>query len=288
VSILDAFAGLHHVYMACLSRRQVPVNDSTVFEYPASDFVFTRSDEFVHIDAEIDDTRIVIETVFLEVTSKVDHFVETFRYALHRCSSIIGGHKKTMSFHARTSKTTDAVKTTALSISNIVIVGSLLTLSLLEPHDPPPDLGEFVRYELRRVLTTREAAAVMNKLVDDDAVIAREITVDPGLAYSTTSSLVQSVSTWLVKTLSSRELVEFLETLYTAGVASDPSLCVALKFSRKRFNPACPRGVDALEHIIVQLDDVLDIDPGANIDVVIDMFSDVMNELAGAARRSSS
>ena len=41
---------------------------------------------------------------------------------------------------ARTSKTADAVKTTALSISNIVIVGSLLTLSLLEPDDPIPDL----------------------------------------------------------------------------------------------------------------------------------------------------
>ena len=288
MSILDAFAAFHHVDMTCLSRRQVPVNDSTVFEYPASDFVVTRSDEFVHVGAEIDDTRIVIETVFLEMAPKVDHFVETFGYVIHRCSSIIGGHKKIMSFHARTSKTTDAVKTTALSISNIVIVGSLLTLSLLEPNDPLPDLGEFVRYELRRVLTTREAAAVMRKLVDDDAAIAREITVDPGLACSTTSSLIHSVAAWLVKTHSSCELIEFLETMYTAGVASDPSLRLALKFSRKRFNPACPRGVASLEHIIVQLDDVLDIEPDMNIDVVIDMFSDVIRGLGGARPRWSS
>jgi len=274
--------------MTGLSRRQVPVNDSTVFEYPASDFVFTRSDEFVHIDTEIDDARIVIETVFLEVAPEVDHFVETFGYVIHRCSSIIGGHKKTMSFHARASKTTDAVKTTALSISNIVIVGSLLTLSLLEPHDPLPDLGELVRYELRRVLTTREAAAVMRKLVDDDAAVAREITVDPGLAYSTTSSLIHSISAWLAKTHSSCELIEFLETMYTAGIASDPSLCVALKFSRKRFNPACPRGVASLEYIIVQLDDVLDIEPDMNLDVVIDMFSDVIRGLGGARHRWSS
>jgi len=182
-----------------------------------------------------------------------------------------------MVFFARTSKPSDAVKTTALSISNIVIVGSLLTLSLLDSHDPLPDLGELVRYELRRVLTTREAAVVMRKLVDDDAAVAREIMVEPGLAFSTTSSLIQSVSTWLAKTRSSCELVEFLETMYTAAVASDPGLRVALKFSRKRFDPACPRGVAALEHIIVQLDDVLDIEPDMNIDVVVDMFHDVVS-----------
>ena len=270
-----------------LRIRQIPVYLAPVFEHAATDFVFTRSDEIVHIGAEIDDTRIVIETVFLEVAPKVDHFVETFRNVLHRCYSITGGHKKIMSFHARTSKTSDAVKTTALSISNIVIVGSLLTLSLLEPNDPLPDLGELVRYELRRVLTTREAAAVMRKLVDDDAAVAREITVEPGLAYSTTSSLIQSVATWLAKTHSSCELIEFLETMYTTGVASDPSLRVALKFSRKRFNPACPRGVASLEHIIVQLDDVLDIEPGMNLDVVVDMFRDIIHGLGGAARRSS-
>jgi len=61
----------------------MPVNDSTVFENPASDFVVTRSDEFVHVGAKIDDARIVIETVLLEVTPKVDHFVKTFRYVLH-------------------------------------------------------------------------------------------------------------------------------------------------------------------------------------------------------------
>ena len=193
-----------------------------------------------------------------------------------------------MGFSRTTSKTSDAVKTTALSISNIVIVGSLMTLSLLESRDPIPDLGELVRYELRRILTTRDAAVVLHKLVDDDAAVAREIAVEPGLACSTTSSLIQSVSFWLVKTLSPCELVEFLETMYTAAVASDPSLRVALKFSRKRFDPACPRGVAALEDAIAQLDDVLDIDPVVNIDVVVDMFSAVMNELAGARHRSSS
>lgn len=177
---------------------------------------------------------------------------------------------------ARTSKTADAVKTTALSISNIVIVGSLLTLSLLEPDDPIPDLNELVRHELRRILTTRDAAAVLRKLVDDDAAVAREIILEPGLACSTTSSLIQSVSFWLAKTLSSCELVEFIETVYTAAVASDPSLSIALKFSRKRFDPACPRGIAALEHAIIKLDDAVDIDPNMNIDVVIGMFHDVI------------
>ena len=192
-----------------------------------------------------------------------------------------------MSFFARTSNTTDAVKTTALSISNIVVVGSLLTLSLLEPRDPIPDLGELVRCELRRVLTTREASAVMKKLVDDDAAIAREIAVDPGLAFSSTSSLIHSVATWLVKTLPPGELNEFLEVAFTTAVASDPALRVALKFARRRFDPACPRGIEALERAIVQLDDALDISPGANLDVVIEMYTQVIGELVDAGRRSS-
>ena len=193
-----------------------------------------------------------------------------------------------MSFHARTSNTTDAVKTTALSISNIVVVGSLLTLSLLEPLDPVPDLNELVRYELRRVLTTREASAVMKKLIDDDAAVAREIAVDPCIALSSTSSLIRTVATWLVKTLGPSGVDEFLETMYTAAVASDPSLRIALKFSRRRFDPGCPRGIEALERAIVQLDDTLNISPGANVDVAIEMYQGVINELTGAGCRSSS
>ena len=57
-----------------------------------------------------------------------------------------------MSFYAPAGKTTDAVKSTALAISNIVIIGSVLMLSLLDPRESVPDLGELVRYELRRVL----------------------------------------------------------------------------------------------------------------------------------------
>jgi len=193
-----------------------------------------------------------------------------------------------MTFCARTSKTTDAVKTTALSISNIVIVGSLLTLSLLEPRDPLPDLGELVRYELRRVLTTREASVVLRKLVDDDAAIAREIAVDPGLAFSSTSSLIHSVAAWLVKTLPPGELNVFLETIYTAAIASDPGLRIAIRIARKRFDPACPHGVEGLERAIVHLDDVLDVEPCANLDVVLDMYRDVIGVFDEAGRVSSS
>ena len=193
-----------------------------------------------------------------------------------------------MSFFARTSNTTDAVKTTALSISNIVVVGSLLTLSLLEPRDPIPDLGELVRCELRRVLTTREASVVLRKLVDDDAAIAREIAVDPGLALSSTSSLIYSIAAWLVKTLPPGELNEFLEVAFTTAVASDPALRVALKFARRRFNPSCPHGVEGLERAIVHLDDVLDVEPCANLDVVLDMYRDVIGVFDEAGRVSSS
>ena len=193
-----------------------------------------------------------------------------------------------MTFCARTSKTTDAVKTTALSISNIVIAGTLLTLSLLDPRDPLPDRGELVRYELRRVLTTREASVVLRKLVDDDAAIAREIAVDPGLAFSSTSSLIHSVAAWLVKTLPPGELNEFLEVAFTTAVASDPALRVALKFARRRFNPSCPHGVEGLERAIVHLDDVLDVEPCANLDVVLDMYRDVIGVFDEAGRVSSS
>ena len=62
---------------------------------------------------------------------------------------------------------------------------------------------------------------------------------------------------------------------------------VALKFARRRFNPSCPHGVEGLERAIVHLDDVLDIEPDANVNVVLDMYRDVIGVFDEAGRRSS-
>ena len=61
----------------------MPINSSTVFKISAPDVVVARSDEVIHGGSKVDDARIVIETVLLEVTTEVDHFVKTFRNVLH-------------------------------------------------------------------------------------------------------------------------------------------------------------------------------------------------------------
>ena len=161
-----------------------------------------------------------------------------------------------------------------LSLCNVIIVCSLVSLSILDSLDDAPPMREVIRGEMSRVLTLKALQRDFHEYKDIiDADLARDI-LEPPFSYTRSTRHVVTVVTTRIGTHARFRTESFLQSMFTEAIGSDPVVYSILRRGLRMINDP-----DTLVRLISEMNVEFGLSLDDNMDAVIDMYRSVYSQL---------
>ncbi len=161
-----------------------------------------------------------------------------------------------------------------LSIANVIIVCSLVSLTILDSLADAPPIPEIVRNELSRIFTLKGVQREFPEYKDIiDADLAREILAEPFRASTPTKAVVDTLTQRICAHPTFR-VDSFLQTIFTEGIGTDPVVYAILRRGLNMMTDP-----DTIVTLIDQMNGEFGITSSENMHVVIDMYRSVYQQI---------
>ena len=160
-----------------------------------------------------------------------------------------------------------------LSLCNVIIVCSLVSLSILDSLDDAPPMREVIRGEMSRVLTLKALQRDFPEYKDIiDADLARDILEPPFSNTKSTRHVVTEVTT-RIGTHARFRTDPFMQSMFTEAIGSDPVVYSILRRGLRMINDP-----DTLVKIISEMNAEFGLSMDDNMDAVVDMYRSVYSQ----------